>query len=195
MSQRFPFAVALACFEQCIRHIDAMTIFPYSTPRPLMPGNTFIRGGMALAVVSGLYFIGRKRIILPGLSYILSKDALAVYFVHLLLVYGVASRPMMFPSYVHGMSPFQVWCWIAGLVAAMSVMAYGIGWLRDHNPVLLTNLRHAVILAGIVSFVLWPELSVVRIGVSALVAMSVVYFFYRTRLVVVRDRRPPIRFK
>jgi hypothetical protein len=188
-------AVILILFEVVIRRFVPGGIFPYSTPLKHMPGNTFARAGCAVLAISGLYLLGRYRLVVPRLAFILSKDALAVYFVHLLLVYGLASTPFMFPSYIHAMSPPQVMCWIGGLIVAMTIMAYGIGWLRIHRLTYLTCGRHAVILAGILSFVLWPELSVMRVGVSVLVALSVVLFVKRTRLAVARDQTSLIRSK
>ncbi len=188
-------AVLLIVFEMVIRRFIPGGIFPYSTPLKHMPGNTFARAGCAILAISGLYLLGRYRLVLPRIAFILSKDALAVYFVHLLLVYGVASAPFMFSGHVHGMSPPQMGGWIGGLIVAMIAMAYGIGWLRVHNVTFLTCGRHAIILTGISSFVLWPELSFIRVGVTALIALSAVSFFYRSRLVVARDRVPPVKYK
>jgi surface polysaccharide O-acyltransferase-like enzyme len=131
--------------------------------------------------------------VLPRVAFILSKDALAVYFIHLLLVYGIASTPFMFPSYIHGMSPLQVGCWIGGLILAMTAMAYGIGWLRINRTAVLVYGRHAVILAGILSFALWLEMTVVRVGISAAISVAVVLFVHRARLSVGRDRESLVR--
>ncbi|MCP4197707.1 MAG: hypothetical protein GY762_11220 [Proteobacteria bacterium] len=186
-------AVTLIVLEMVMRRFIPGGIFPYSTPLKHMPGNTFTRAGCAILAISGLYLLGRYRLVLPRVAFILSKDALVVYFVHLLLVYGIASTPFMFPSYIHGMSPLQVGCWIGGLILAMTAMAYGIGWLRVNQSVVLVCGRHAVILAGILSFALWLELSVMRVGISAAISVVVVLFVHRARLLALLDRVSLVR--
>ena len=186
-------AVVLIVMETAIRRFVQGGIFPYSTPMKYMPGNTFARAGCAILAISGLYALGRYRLVLPRVAFILSKDALAVYFVHLLLVYGTASIPFMFPSYVRGMSSLQVGCWIGGLILAMTAMAYGIGWIRNHRTAVLVYVRHVVILAGILSFVLWLEMTVVRVALSAAISVAVVLFVHRARPSVARGRKSLVR--
>ncbi|MCP4675318.1 MAG: DUF1624 domain-containing protein [Deltaproteobacteria bacterium] len=178
-------SVALFAFEYVIRNWVPGGIFPYSTPLKQMPGNIFARTACALLTISALYLVGRFRVVLPRLSYIVSKDALAIFFVHLLLVYGGSSYPTLFKSKAEDMNPLQVAAWIIGLSISMTAMAWTIGKLRTSRPILLTAMRHTLILGGAIAFLVWPELSVLRIMLSLAISAAIVAFINRRHL------RPP----
>jgi hypothetical protein len=183
-------AVFLLGFEFVIRRCVPGGIFPYSSPMAHMPGNTFARAGCALLLICALYGLGRYRLVLPRLSYILSKDALTVYFVHLLLVYGTASVTFVFPSYVRGMSPLQVAVWIIGLILSMTLMAKVLGMLRTHKPVFFKCARHVTILSGVMSFAIWPALSSLRIAVTVILSTLIIVVVNRFPVPVFGAKSP-----
>jgi hypothetical protein len=45
------------------------------------------------------------------------------------------------------------------------------------------------------SFVLWSELSIIRVGVSAIVSLAAVLFVRRVRLVLAPDQAPAVRLE
>ncbi len=175
-------SVSLFAFEFVIRNWIAGGLFPYSTPCKFMPGNTFARAGCALLAVSGLYLLGRRRIVLERLSFVLSKDALSIFFVHLLLVYGGSSYPSCFESRAGAMTPLQVASWIVGLSIAMTAMAWTINRLRQTRPTLLETLRRGLILGGAIAFFAWPELSIFRIALSLAAGALIVAAFNYIRM-------------
>jgi uncharacterized membrane protein len=164
-------AVSLIAFEHAIRHWVPGGMFPYSTPMAHMPGNIFARGGFALMFICLLYLLGRWRLVLPRLSFILSKDSLAIYFVHLFLVYGWSWSPGCFGSMRRAMTPVQAFAWIAGLFTAMAVMAWAIGWGRKHNNRYLSMIRHVLLVAFGGAFLFWPHLDAPRLLAALAVAV------------------------
>ena len=181
-------AVGLIAFELLIRGWAPAEIFPYSATVPKTPGNTFARAGWSILIIGGLYFLGQVRVIWPRLSFVLSRDTLAIYFVHLILVYGGKTYPSMFPSYARAMSPGQITLWIVGLIGAMVAMAYGIGWMRDNLPDLLTMGRRTLIVGGLIAFCLWPVSSVVGVSISFAAGAALVFGADQYKRRLVRDR-------
>jgi uncharacterized membrane protein len=168
-------------FELSIRKLLPGALFPYSAPLEKMPGNTFGRAGCGLLAISALYFLGRRKLVLPRLSFILSKDALSIYFFHLFLVYGSSTIPGLFSSYEHGMAPVQVAFWVIGLSLLMTAGAWAIGRLRANKPDMLAQIRHTVILGGAIAFVALPELSAPGIAFCLGLAAAVVFAIKRRR--------------
>ncbi len=179
-------------FEHVIRNLLDGGLFPYSTPAAHMPGNTFARAGCAMLAISGLYLLGRYKLVLRKLSFILSKDSLTIYFVHLGLVYGGLSMPSMFRSHAHLMTPSQAAAWIASLVATMTLMAWGIGWLRDNRPRWLSGTRHVLLVGGLTAFALWPRLTAARVALALAVGIALVLIRERRR-VMAAGRPDPLR--
>jgi hypothetical protein len=173
--------LGLCGFEWFIKHAVPGGVFPYSTPAKMMPGDTFARAGCAMLVICGLYFLGRVRVFFARYSMALSRDSLAIYFVHLFLIYGSASAPGLFPELVRKMNPWQIWSFIAGLVLLMSAMAYGIGWMRRNTPAAATRLRHSLIAAGIFGFCFWPPRGVLPAAVDLAVGALLVNGFHFLR--------------
>jgi uncharacterized membrane protein len=152
-------AIGFIVFEHAIRHWIEGGIFPYSVHRKHMPGNIFARGGFALMFICLLYLLGRWRLVLPRLSFILSKDSLAIYFVHLFMVYGCAWFGGFFYSMRHAMTPLMAFTWIASLFIAMAVMGWAIGWMRDNKGNYLRMIRHILLAGFIGAFLFWPHLT------------------------------------
>jgi hypothetical protein len=119
--------------------------------------------------------------VLPRLSFVLSKDALAVYFVHLLLVYGCSSYPSLFQELRARMTPPEVFLWIGSLYAAMTAMAFAIGRLRATRPTLLAGIRHALIVGGLLGFVFLSHLTPLRVAASLACGAAAVFMVRRLR--------------
>jgi hypothetical protein len=149
-------------------------VFPYWAPLEDMPGHTFARAGTGILTISALYFLGRAKIVLPRLSFILSKDSLAIYFVHLFLIYNASTPEGPLSSQKHGMSPAQVACWFVGLSVMMAAMAWAIGWLRTNMPRLLAVIRRIAILGGCLIFVVLAEPSVTGIALCLASAAAII---------------------
>jgi surface polysaccharide O-acyltransferase-like enzyme len=150
-------------------------LFPDSAAEAAMPGYTFARIGCALLSVSGLYLLGRYRIVLPRIAQTVSKDSLTIYFVHLILVYGSAELfPGLFPTRAGRMSPPEAIAFVVGLSAAMYGLAWSIGRLRASRPILLRRARHTAIVSLLGCFVLLPELSVLPIAAVILASLGAV---------------------
>jgi uncharacterized membrane protein len=177
-------AGALIAFELVIRHLIPGGIFPYSSGLPRTAGNTFARAGFAMLIVSALYFLSRRRVVLSKLALVLSKDSLAIYFTHLFLVYGGAATGGLFSARATAMTPIQVALFIAGLFVTMTALALALRYLRRHHAALLTATRRSLVLAMVLSFAALPYLLWQGIGVSLVVSVAAV-------LVVTRYRRPP----
>jgi uncharacterized membrane protein len=178
-------ALALIGFEYAIRHWVPGGVFPYSVHRKHMPGNIFSRGGFALLFICLLYLLGRWKLVLPRLSFILSKDSLAIYFVHLFLVYGCAWYGGAFYSMRHAMTPLQAFTWIGGLFAAMTLMAWGIGWMRTNRGNYARMIRHALLLGFGGAFLFWPHLTgpklLAALAVAVWVIVGVEWYLVRRR--------------
>jgi hypothetical protein len=179
-------AILLISFEIFLRQGVKGGVFPYSAPLQKMPGNTFARAGCALLIISGLYCLGRARIVLSKLSFVLSKDALLVYFIHLLIVFGVSSLPKFAGLEATSMSPFQVACFIAGLALSMAALAAGSGRLRVQQPSLHKLIRHSLILGGALAFTTWPYLTLTRIALSLAISTVIIFTINRFRTRTVR---------
>ena len=158
-------------------------IFPYWTRLENMPGNTFARAGAGILTISVLYFLERAKVLLPRLSFILSKDSLAIYFTHLFLVYGGTAIPGLFSSRKQGMSPAQVACWIVGLSVTMAAMAWAIGRFRTIRPQLLSGIRRTAILGLLLAFVTLPDLSTAGVALCLASATTIVVALPRWRLI------------
>jgi len=169
----------LVGLDVAIPRIISGGVFPYWAPLEKMPGNTFGRAGAGILTICALYFLGRAKILLPRLSFILSKDSLAIYFSHLFLVYGTSTIPGLFSSQKQGMSPVQVACWVVGLSVTMTAMAWVIGRLRTSRPKLLANIRHTAILGLSIAFVTLPGLSTAGITLSLASAATIVFALAR----------------
>ena len=154
-------------------------VFPYWAPLEKMPGDIFGRAGAGILTISVLYFLGRIRILLPSLSFVLSKDSLSIYFSHLFLVYGTSTVPGLFSSLKQGMSPAQVTCWVVGLSVTMTAMAWAIGRLRKSRPKLLAGIRHTAILGGSIVFVTLQDLSTAGIVLCVAAAAAIVIALVR----------------
>ncbi len=146
-------------------------IYPYAIHKTITPGNIFARGGLALLAICLLWLVGRYRIVLAKLAFILSKDSLAIYFVHLVLVYGGPGFGGCFLSMRKSMDPAQTWAWIIWLFSSMALMAWAIGWMRKHRGVELALMRHITLGTFGACFLLAPYLTVgnflVVLGISA----------------------------
>ncbi len=164
----------LILFEHAIGSWMPGGFFPYSQHKYMLPGNIFSRGGFAMLFICLLYMLGRYRLVLPRLSFILSKDSLAIYFVHLFLVYGCAWFAGCFPSMKRAMTPVQAFAWVGGLFAVMTALAWGIGWMRNHRGIELKLIRHILLGTFIGAFVVWPYLTAPKL-VAAL-AISAWFF-------------------
>lgn len=167
-------AGSLITLEYAINHWIPGGFFPYSAHRAHMPGNIFSRGGFALLFICLLYLLGRWKLVLPRLSFILSKDSLAIYFVHLFMVYGCAWFGGFFYSMKRAMTPVQAFTWVGSLFASMALMAWGIGWMRKHRPVELRLIRHIIMGGFIGAFLVWPYLTAPKL-MAALAASA--WFF------------------
>jgi hypothetical protein len=169
--------------ESAIPRAVSGGVFPYFAPLENMPTNTFGRAGAGILIISALYFLGRFKLVLPRLSFVLSKDSLAIYFFHLFLVYGSSSIHGLFRSRKLGMSPVQMACWVVGLWVTMTAMAWVIGWLRTNRPKLLTEIRRTAILARTIAFVVLPALSVAGLALCLASAATLVIALPRWRSV------------
>ncbi len=181
-------AICLIVTEYIIRNLIPGGIFPYSIPKKNMAGNTFSRAGFAMLLISGIYFLGRVRTILSNVTFVLSKETLSIYFVHLFLVYGSNSFPSLFASHQRAMSPIQVFSFIAGLTLAMAAMAYSFSWCRNNNPNLLKMARHTVILGGTIAFFFSSELSVLSVSISLIAATVIIFLLNQRRIRIHRKR-------
>jgi hypothetical protein len=180
-------SILLIGLEVTIPRAVAGGVFPYWAPLDNMPGNTFGRAGAGILTISVLYFLGRFKVVLPRLAFILSKDSLSIYFTHLFLVYGTSAIPGLFSSRKSGMSPAQVACWIVGLFVTMTAMAWAIGWLRANSPELLAGVRRAAILGLLLAFVTLPELSVA--GMTSCMASAALMVIVAPRWRFIRAKR------
>ena len=167
--------------EAAIPRVVSGGVFPYFVPLDNMPLNTFGRVGAGILVISALYFLGRFKLLLPRLSFVLSKDSLAIYFFHLFLVYGSSSIHGLFRSRKLGMPPVQMACWVVGLWVTMTAMAWAIGWMRTNRPKLLTEIRRTAILARTVAFVVLLALSVAGLALCLASAATLVIALPRWR--------------
>lgn len=175
-------ALAMFVFEWTIRNWIEGGIFPYSGKWPKTPGNTFARAGCALIVISLLYFLGRVKIVFPRLAFLLSKDALTIYFVHLPMVYGTRAYTGCFRSRAGAMTPLEVFYWIVFLIASMTALAWSIAWLRKRHFELTTILRRTLIAGGTIAFFAWPKLTVLRAVASFILGGALSFYFHRYRL-------------
>jgi hypothetical protein len=184
-------ASILIAFEVIIRKVVPGVVFPYGMPLPDMAGNTFARAGCALLIISVIYYIGRHRVVLPRFSFVLSKDALSIYFVHLLLVYGAADVPSLFHHRAARMTPLEVWAFVVGLIASMTVMASLFGYLRKRCPTAFTMARRVVILSIVLPFVLLPQLAPLGILLGFLASLTMVVI--AKRLMDMKVAKSPAR--
>lgn len=141
-----------------------------------------------MIIISLLYFLGRVKLFFPKTAFLLSKDALAIYFAHLPMVYGTRAYPGCFRSRAGLMDPLEVFCWIVFLISLMSAMAFVISWLRKRYPEFTTALRRGLIAGACISFFAWPTLSVLRIVASFLLGGALSFYFHRYRLRVRREQ-------
>jgi len=164
-------------------------VFPYWAALEKMPGNTFARAGTGILTISALYFLGRYRILLPRLSFLLSKDSLAIYFVHLFLIYSASRTQQFLGVQKQGLSLVQVAFWVAGLAVTMTAMAWTIGWLRTNRPKLLAGSRRTAILGGCIIFIALPDPSAAGIALCLASAAMIVIVLSRRRSVQAADAR------
>ncbi|MBN2343880.1 MAG: DUF1624 domain-containing protein [Deltaproteobacteria bacterium] len=161
--------VGFLLFEYVIRNHVSGGVFPFAVEMEKTPGNTFARCGSAMLVISGLFFLEKLVVILPELALTMSKDSLAIYVVHLPIIYGGTLGVAQ--QYKQGMSPLQVFAYIAVLFTLMILLAWSIDWVRKRYPVIQTKIRRTVILAWCIQFVLWPRYTVLSVTVSLGVAV------------------------
>lgn len=159
--------LALIGFEQVIRHLVPGGVFPYSSSPSIAhgPGNTFARGGFALLIIAALFFVSRYHVFLPRLSKLMSRCSLAVYVIHLVLVYGGAQLPGLFSSHRESLSPPLVACWIAFLLGAMIGMAKLLVYLDTFHRSKYRLVQHALLLAFALSFLLLPRVPPLGFGI------------------------------
>ncbi|MDJ0762422.1 MAG: heparan-alpha-glucosaminide N-acetyltransferase domain-containing protein [Myxococcota bacterium] len=162
-------------FEIAIRNALPGGGFPYAAPLKNMPGNTFARAGCAVLLIGGFFFLGKLKILFPRVCQILSKDALLIYFVHLLLIYCTDTLGFLRVFAPASMSPIQVACWIIALAVAMFALAAASGWLRTHHIALHGAIRHTMLLGGVIAFVAWTHLTTLRVLASLTFASFVVF--------------------
>ena len=174
-------SILLIYAESAIPRAVSGGVFPYFAPLDHMPRNTFGRAGAGLLTISALYFLGRFKLLLPRLSFVLSKDSLSIYFFHIFLVYGSSSISGLFSSRKLGMTPIQVACWVVGLYVTMTAMAWAIGKMRTTRPKLLTDIRRTAILARTMAFVALPTLAVAGSALCLALAVTIVILLPRWR--------------
>ncbi len=161
--------IALLLFEYVLRNIIPGGVFPFSVDIPRTPGNTFARCGCAMLVISAFYFIEKFVVILPRMSLLMSKDSLAIYVVHLPIIYG--AKLGVLQSYQGKMTPVQTFLYISVLFAVMLLLAYTINLVRKKYPVAQTRIRRTAILAWCLMFILWPRVSPLSVTMSIGVAV------------------------
>ncbi len=176
-------SLLLVGIDLAIPRIISSGVFPYWAPLENMPGNTFGRAGAGILAISVLYFLGHAKLLFPRLSLILSKDSLAIYFVHLFLVYNTSTILGLFSLQKQGMSPAQVACWVFGLSVAMTAMAWTIGQLRTSRPKLLAGSRRTAILGGCMAFIVLPDPSTTGIALCLASAATIVIAMDRWRTI------------
>lgn len=165
--------LALLLFEYIIRNHVQGGVFPYAVDMAKTPGNTFARCGSAMLVISFLFFLEKFVVILPKISLTMSKDSLAIYVVHLPIIYGGTLGVAQ--GYKQAMSPLQAFGYLTVLLGAMILLAYCINWVRKKYPVMQTKIRRTAILAWCVLFVLWPKTTLISIVVSIAVATFFIF--------------------
>jgi hypothetical protein len=171
----FGFLGVLLIIGEVFLRRSGIEVFPFTTARPQMPGYTFARAGTAILVVASLFALGKWSTLFPVQSKTISKDSLAIYFVHLFLVYGCASFPGLFPSLSRQMNPLMMWTWNISLLILMYGLAKGIGLLRDWYPRALTFTLRFVILAFMINFICAPTLHPFWIALSLLISFLLVF--------------------
>ena len=165
------FGLALLGFEQYIRQGGFGGFFPYGTPGIKGPGNTFARLGCALLIICSVYALSRIRVVLPRAAGTISKDSLAIYFVHLLIVYGSTYRRGVFHEQAHQMAPWHVALFAVVLMASMYGMARGLSYMRARHQAVLTSIRRFVLIEILCIFLCLPYVSfwgvLMTLGLSA----------------------------
>jgi uncharacterized membrane protein len=174
-------AVLLIAFDLVIRKGVPDVVFPYGIQRSHMASNTFARAGSAVLIVSGLYFLSRSRTVLPRLSFVLSKDSLAIYFTHLWLVFGAATRGGLFASQAEKMTPLEAGLFIVSLFLGMTGMAYLFGHLRKRRPVLFAASRRTLVMVIVLSYFLLVEPVWYSVAAMLVPSAGAVYLHFRLR--------------
>jgi hypothetical protein len=159
-------ALFFIAFELLIRHGVPGGLFPYSTPAPKMPGNTFARAGCALLIISALYFIARRHLFLPRLSRLMSQCSLAIYFTHLYLVYGGASAGGLFSGYRYNLHPGLVALWIAGLLGTMVGMAAVLTYADRHHRERYRQLQRVALATLLIQLCCFPRMTLLGVLVT-----------------------------
>ncbi|MBN2524822.1 MAG: DUF1624 domain-containing protein [Deltaproteobacteria bacterium] len=161
--------LAFLLVEYIIRNQISGGVFPFAVDIAKTPGNTFARCGCAMLVISTLYFVEKFIVILPRLSLLMSKDSLAIYVVHLPIIYG--GKLGIMQAYRQDMTPLQVLLYIASLFALMILLAYVINYVRKKYPMAQNKIRRTAILTWCLMFVLWPKVDMISFSMSLAVAI------------------------
>jgi uncharacterized membrane protein len=163
--------LAMILFEYIIRnHIDG-GVFPYSSNMPRTPGNTFTRCGHAMLIISAFYFIEKFVVILPRLSLLMSKESLAIYVVHIPIVYGGSLG--FFGEYRRQFTPSETFLYFFCLMAAMLLMAWILSAVRDRSPSFVTKLRRTLLIAWSFHFVTWSNFDWHKVIISLILGIFI----------------------
>ncbi|MBN2719206.1 MAG: DUF1624 domain-containing protein [Deltaproteobacteria bacterium] len=177
--------IGLLLFEYIIRNHIPGGVFPFAVDMPKTPGNTFARCGSAMLVISALYFIEKLVVILPRIALLMSKDSLAIYVVHLPIIYG--GKLGIMQAYKQGMSPLMVFGYIIVLMALMLLLAYTINHVRKKYPVAQNKIRRTAILTWVLMFIMWPRIDVVSVTFSLLAAIFFMMNGHKKTAARIRD--------
>ena len=165
----------LIIFEQLIRGGMFGGLYPYATFDPFTPGNTFARLGCALLIICIFYLGNQFKVILAGPALTMSRESLAIYFIHLLIVYGNAHMKGIFSSMAHRMTLFQAGLFAVGLIAAMYGMAKGLGYMRNRHPTMLVDVRRSILIGGGLMFLFLSHLHTAGVIACLLAAFAFTY--------------------
>jgi uncharacterized membrane protein len=102
--------------------------------RSVLPVDLLIRTGACMAIMGVIAHASQRVVRLPRVFSAVAQETLVIYFFHLCVIYGSAWSYGLMQYYGGKLGPGQTAAIVAGLVVAMSVMAYWWNWLKHARP-------------------------------------------------------------
>ncbi len=101
-----------------------------TTPHSYVPGNILLRAGACLVIVGAIAHASRGIGQLPHVFGAVAQESLLIYVLHLGIVYGSVWAPGLLNIYGVSRTPLQLLPIVLGLIATMTLAAYGWNWLK-----------------------------------------------------------------
>ena len=102
--------------------------------RSVLPVDLLIRTGACMAIMAVIAHASQRVVRLPRVFGAVAQETLVIYFFHLCVIYGSAWSYGLVQFYGASLGPWQTGGIVAGLVVAMSAMAWWWNWLKHSRP-------------------------------------------------------------